>query len=321
MDIWVGVDVSMETLDFGWTLNGSKKHIRVTNDADGFKLALSKIPKDAKFVLEATGPYYLDLAFFLDERGQYLSVVNPLCTKSHMRTELRCAKNDKTDSFALSRFGQEKNPERWIPIRPIVLQMREILGVCDTLKMTMASFDNQIHALSQCSNSSSYAVGVLEDIKAKMAVQLKESMDYLDELAEKVMSRQVKIIESIPGIGRDTALKIAILIGDFQRFSNSRKLVSFCGVSPTVSQSGTSVPSNGVISRMGGHKIRAALYVCSWSAIRFNPQCKAMWERMTKKGKPGKVILMAVVNKLIRMIYSMVINNTMYNPTFLAQAA
>jgi len=187
--------------------------------------------------------------------------------------------------------------------------------------MTMASFDNQIHALSQCSSSSLYAVGVLEDIKAKMTVQLKESMDYLNELAEKVMSRQVKVIESIPGIGRDTALKMAILIGDFQRFSSSRKLVSFCGVSPIVSQSGTSIASNGVISRMGGRKIRAALYVCSWSAIRFNPQCKAMWERMTKKGKPGKVVMMAVVNKLIRMIYSMVTNDTMYNPSFLAMAA
>lgn len=321
MDVWVGVDVSMETLDFGWTLNGSKKHIRVSNNLDGFKHALSKTPKDAKFVVEATGTYFLDLAFFLDERGQFLSVANPLCTKSHMRTELRRAKTDKTDSLALSRYGQEKNPERWIPIRPIVLQMREILGVCDTLKMTMASFDNKIHALDQCSYSSAYAAGVLEDLKAKMAVQLKESMDYLEKLAEKVMSRELKIIESIPGIGRDTALKMAILVGDFQRFSSSRKLVSFCGVSPTVSQSGTSIHSNGVISRMGGHKIRAALYVCSWSAIRFNPQCKAMWERMTQKGKPGKVVMMAIVNKLIRMMYSMVINNTMYNPTFLAQAA
>jgi len=321
MDAWVGVDVSMETLDFGWTQNGSKKHIRVSNDLEGFQLALSKTPHDAKFVMEATGTYYLDLAFFLDERGQYLSVVNPICSKSHMRTELRRAKNDKTDSLSLSRFGHEKNPERWIAIRPIVLQMRQILGVCDTMKMAMAGFDNKIHALDQCSYSSSYAAEVLEDLRAKLAHQLKESMEYLEELAMKAMGQQVKIIESIPGIGRDTALKVAIMVGDFQRFSSSRKLVSFCGMSPTVSQSGSSVHSNGVISRMGGHKIRAALYVCTWSAIRFNPQCKAMWERMTKKGKPGKVVMMAIVNKLIRMMYSMVINNTTYNPTFLAQAA
>jgi transposase len=114
---------------------------------------------------------------------------------------------------------------------------------------------------------------------------------------------------------------MAVSIGDFHRFSNSRKLVSYCGVSPTVAQSGTSVHSKGTISRMGGSRIRTMLYMCAWSAVRYNPQCKAMWERMKEKGKPGKLILMAVVNKLIRLMYSMIIHDTMYNPNFLAQAA
>jgi transposase len=321
MDNWVGVDVSMETLDLGWMLNGSKKHIRVANNSDGFQEALSKTPTDAKFIMEATGTYYLNLAFFLDERGQYLSVVNPICTKSHMRTELRRSKSDKSDSFSLARFGQEKSPDRWLAMTPEVLQMRQMLATCDSIRLAIAGFGNRIHAMEQCVYSSVYAIGALEGLQEKLEAQLKETMDYLEERATKTMSRTIQIIESIPGIGRETALRMAVTIGDFQRFSSSRKLVSFAGLSPTQSQSGISVHSKGTISRMGGHKIRSALYVCSWSAIRCNPPCKAMWERMKEKGKPGKVILMAVVNKLIRMIYSMVINDTVYNPNFLAQAA
>jgi transposase len=59
---------------------------------EGFEQALSKTPSDAKFVMEATGTYYLNLALHLDEKGQYLSVINPICTKSHMRSELRRSK-------------------------------------------------------------------------------------------------------------------------------------------------------------------------------------------------------------------------------------
>jgi transposase len=143
----------------------------------------------------------------------------------------------------------------------------------------------------------------------------------LDELANKTMGRTIEIIDSLPGIGRETAVRMAVLVGDFQRFSNCRKLVSFCGLSPTISQSGTSVHSKGTISRMGGHKIRSMLYVCTWSTLRHNEPSKAVWKRMKENGKPGKVIIMAMMNKMIRQMYSMVIHDTMYNPNFLAQAA
>ena len=321
MDVWVGIDVSMETLDFGWYTSTGKKHFKVANTPDGFREALSKTPLDAKFVMEATGTYYLNLAFHLDERGHFLSVVNPLCTKSHMRSDLRRAKSDKTDALALSRFGQEKNPHRWVAISPEILQMRQLQCVCDTLRETISAYGNKIHAMEQCVYSSSYAVGVLEELRSKLELELNDVMASLDELASKAMGRTIEILDSLPGIGRESAVSLAVLIGDFQRFSNCRKLVSFCGLSPTLSQSGTSVHSKGSISRMGGHRIRFMLYVCTWSTLRHNEQAKATWKRMKENGKPGKVIIMALVNKMIRQMYSMVIHDTMYNPNFLAQAA
>ncbi len=321
MDVWVGIDVSMETLDFGWITSTGKKHFKVPNTSDGFRQALSKTPPDAKFVMEATGTYYLNLAFYLDERGHFLSVVNPLCTKSHMRSDLRRAKSDKTDALALSRFGHEKNPDRWVAMRPEVLQMRQLHVVCDSLKETISAYGNKIHAMEQCIYSSSYAIGVLEEVCSRLEAELKEAEASLDELASKAMGRTIEILDSLPGIGRSTAVGVAVLIGDFHRFSNCRKLVSFCGLSPTLAQSGTSVHSKGSISRMGGRKIRSMLYVCTWSTLRHNVHARAFWKRMKEKGKPGKVIIMAMMNKMIRQMYSMVIHDTMYDPKFLAQVA
>ena len=53
METWIGIDVSMDTLDLGWTFNGSKHHFQVPNSPEGFEQALSRTPSDAKFVMEA----------------------------------------------------------------------------------------------------------------------------------------------------------------------------------------------------------------------------------------------------------------------------
>jgi hypothetical protein len=52
------------------------------------------------------------------------------------------------------------------------------------------------------------------------------------------------------------------------------------------------------------------------NAIRRNPQSRAMWNRMKAKGKHGKVIMVAVMSKLIGQMWAMVTTNQVYNPNF-----
>ena len=49
--------------------------------------------------------------------------------------------------------------------------------------------------------------------------------------------------------------------------------------------------------------------MCAVSAKKCNESCKALYERLLAKGKPVKVALMAVVNKLIRQIYAIISKN------------
>lgn len=146
-------------------------------------------------------------------------------------------------------------------------------------------------------------------------------MDEMEVIARAIMPREVEILSSIPGIGIKTAVRLVAGIGDFKRFATSRKLISFSGLSPTTQQSGTSVHSSGHISRMGGTRIRAALYMCAIVAKNYNPQCAAMWERLNTKGKPGKKIIVAIMCKLLRQMHALVMKDELYNPNFLAKAA
>lgn len=63
---------------------------------------------------------------------------------------------------------------------------------------------------------------------------------------------------------------------------------------------------------MATRGLRSLLYVASWSAIRFNKACKHFYERLKERGKPNKVALLAVANKLIRQVFAIMRDNTVY---------
>jgi len=67
---------------------------------------------------------------------------------------------------------------------------------------------------------------------------------------------------------------------------------------------------------MGGSKVRGTLYMCAMNALQLNQQCQRMWKRMKEAKKHGKVIMVAIMVKLVRQIHSMVIHDTLYNPSF-----
>lgn len=58
--------------------------------------------------------------------------------------------------------------------------------------------------------------------------------------------------------------------------------------------------------------MRSLLYLCGITAAKYNEDCKAMWLRMKAAGKPGKVIIIAIANKLIRQAYAMVQSDSFY---------
>lgn len=67
---------------------------------------------------------------------------------------------------------------------------------------------------------------------------------------------------------------------------------------------------------MGGADLRKSLYVCAMAAFIKNKSCKDMYIRMKEKGKPGKVIIVAIMNNLIRQIVAIVKNQTKFDPNF-----
>jgi transposase len=94
-----GIDVSLGTLDICYQNNrGEVFHLHVGNNIAGFTKLLEHTGTQYHFVMEATGVYYIRLAFFLHGHGCSLSVVNALSIKRFIQMHGERNKTDKKDA-------------------------------------------------------------------------------------------------------------------------------------------------------------------------------------------------------------------------------
>jgi len=145
---------------------------------------------------------------------------------------------------------------------------------------------------------------------------LKKQIGVIEEelirLSRDEFEKQVSLLTSIRGIGITLATSLIIATGGFTQFDNAKQLSRYIGICPTYQQSGSSVKIKGHINRNGDSDLRALLYMATWSAIRYNTSCKECYERLKSNGKPSKVALIAVANKLVRQAFSVCKTNTAY---------
>ena len=84
--------------------------------------------------------------------------------------------------------------------------------------------------------------------------------------------KQAEELQSIPGIGKKTAATLITATKGMRGFSNYRQLSSYFGLCPRIYASGTSVRGKARICKMGQARMRQMLYVCAWSAMRYNKE-------------------------------------------------
>jgi transposase len=123
----------------------------------------------------------------------------------------------------------------------------------------------------------------------------------------------VALVQSIVGIGQDSAVSIVMEIEDIGRFASSKKLCSYFGVHPIFKQSGDGT-WNIRMSKKGRGDIRGILYMCALSAIKADNGMKKLYARFRAQGMKHYAAMGVVMHKLLRVIYGVLANKTTYNP-------
>ena len=123
-------------------------------------------------------------------------------------------------------------------------------------------------------------------------------------------NESVKILMSMTGIDYFSAMMIASEIGDITRFSTPEKLVSWSGLCPSIHQSGNSL----YMGRMkyGNKKVRWILIQAANTAARADDRLRKFYLR-TSKRHGHHVAITHVANKMLTIIWHMLVNKRLYN--------
>lgn len=126
------------------------------------------------------------------------------------------------------------------------------------------------------------------------------------------------IINSIYGIGETSTAQIIAELGDINRFENIKQLNAFCGLDPTIIQSGKSINYHGPISKRGNRNARKILFITCCSIIRasvlhnMDNEILLYYRKKQAENKHFKECIIACSTKLLRTIFAMCKNNSLY---------
>ena len=312
---FIGVDISKATFDFYFKTPKSS-YGKLGNQQEGFESFLKKLPADPWVVMEASGPYYYQLACFLSHQNIPVSVVNPLVIKRFSQMKLQRTKSDKADARIISEYAQVATLNRWQPPSEDMHHIQQLFATLEQVIKQRTAFGKQMMAFQATGSVDEQVVRANESLVAQLDGTQKELENTLIDKVDKQSASLRKDLQSIPGIGPKTAMLLIVCCKGFAPFQHYKQVISFLGLAPRIYESGTSVRGRARICKMGMGKVRACLYMAARSARRYNTACRRLYDRLIAKGKPHRVAMIAVVNKLIKQAFAIVKSGVQYQKDF-----
>jgi transposase len=330
MKIWFGIDVSKSTFDASVFVTGSKMDIssipkssfkRTKEGVELFKswakeqIISLNFPSDSKYgaVMEATGSYSLALVSLLLEICPECSpsIADPKSVHAFGKSLRIRNKTDKTDAAILAIYGAERKPEKH-EIMPVEYQIlkeltrqRKSLVEMNTAANLKAKEESNVKIVNNVRNE---VIRNLEKSIAKIELAIKKHINEYQSLKE-----QVSILASIPGVGLVIAAVMLGELGDMRRFSSSKKIAAFAGVSPRIYESGTSVKGRSKMCKEGQGRLRQALFLTAISSTRGDNGFSRFYAMLIIKGKTKMSALGAVMRKMICVMRRLIIDKALYN--------
>lgn len=268
------------------------------------------------FVMEATGVYYENLAYYLYYKQQNVSVQLAQKVKYFAKSCNLKTKTDKVDAKMIAEFGIEKNltgTDLWTPPSKDFKIIRDMAREHTSLKKAQSSSKLQLHALNHAHSSYHNVVKLKVEQISFYENQIKKIEKELRALVkeDKNLFSKIKKIETVKGLGFITIIKVLTETNGFLLFKNIRQLVSYAGLDVIEKESG-SYKGKTKISKKGNARLRSALYMPAMSAIQSNKTLIVFYNRVNEGRTIKKQGLIAVMRKLLILIYALWKKNEEY---------
>jgi len=320
---YLGVDVAKNHLDVALVSEAGEPLCpgkRYANSVPAILRLLGDLaePDNTLLVFESTGVYGKRLAHALRGRVGMLCCVNPQVIRN-AKTTMTATKTDQVDALAIAQAARALHLTQ-----PQILQRyalteepNEDLAVWlteyDRLRKVIARLKQQTDNLAQHPTSAARKIRVRQ--RRELRRLEADQKHAAEEIARLSDQDDVRLVASIKGVGRLTAAAVCRKIGTIARFASADQLKAYLGIYPAKRQSGRSA-GRARLARHGDGLIRHLLFNCAKSASMWNPACKTLFDRLVAAGHTAMYAWVAVMRKLVQIIFGVLNNKTPWNPTF-----
>ena len=255
--------------------------------------------------MEATGSYHLPLATALHAAGHIVLVCNPLSITRYSQAVLARTKTDAADARRIARFCEAHEVPPWTPASLGQQHLRALPTARETLVQERLRLSNRQHAAGYTA-----CQALVAELQAPVLAALEAQITRIDRelaklaAADTPLGAQLRVVVTIPGLGLTSAGALLASL-PLDRLQTARQVAAYVGVCPQERTSGSSLRGRGSTGPLGPASLRKALYLPAIVAMRANPALRAFAERLRAKGKRPKVVITAVMRKLLLLAWTL----------------
>lgn len=314
---FIGNDMAKATFDAALPLSNGKYRTKAKfpNTPKGhaeFVAWRAKHAPDAAVGMEATGVYHEALARALVEAGVEVYVANPARVKAFGQADGVRTKTDRSDAKLIARFFEAQRPEKlhpYVPPTPSEVKLRALVRRRDDLQEMLQMEHNRLEVADISVQRG--IKDVIQTLEEQIKQVQKAIQDHIDNDPD--LRNRHRLLTSIPGVGDTSSAQLLAFLGDLNRYSDVRQVVAHAGLNPAQRQSGN-YEGKARISRVGDANFRKKLYMPALTGKTHNPALKDFAERLSKKGKPFKVVMCALMRKLIHLVWGVLRSGRPFDP-------
>jgi len=303
-----GIDAAKAKLDVA--VYGLEETAAFANDAAGWRLLAAWLAERdvGRVGIEASGGYERGVVAHLRQRGVEVVIHQPAHIRAFARFKRIKAKNDKIDAAVIAAATAQTDLVR-AAADPELVELGDRLTAYEQAAELVALVKTMLEHVA------------LPDLTPQYEAKLKALKAWKASLAKDLVARIAKhpklkirfdLVRSLPGVGPIVAASLVLRMPELGAMARGQA-ASLLGVAPFDRDSGQARGQRHIFG--GRARVRRMVYLAAAVAKRTDRAFKAFAERLAATGKKPKVILVAVMRKLIEAANLVLGRGTAWVPT------
>jgi len=287
-----GIDVGKHWLD--GALHGQAETVRVSRDAAGIDALIGwlRSHRIERVGLEASGGYERIVIEALEAAGLAVVLHQPLEVRLFARLKRLRAKNDRLDAALIAAATAQVDAVK-AAADPRLRDLADRLTAYEQISDQLAELKSFLEHVT--------AKEIMRQLKAQVASLARLKARLADGVLERLkahpdLTARYELLISLPGVGPIVAASLIVRMPELGAMKRGQA-AALLGVAPFDRDSGQLKGKRFIAG--GRRRPRRLVYLAALSAKRYDHDLKAFAQRLAERGKPAKLIIVAVMRRLI----------------------